>query len=127
MNTVIDIAELVGKVSVSNVISSNPALIRINRIHTIYSTLAIEQNTLNIDQVTAVISGKRVIAPPKDIAEVKNAYEIYEDMDKLDPFSMDDLLKAHGVMMNGCVNESGEFRSSNVGVVDSYKAGVVRS
>ena len=119
MNTVIDIAELVGKVSVSNNISSNPTLRRTNRIHTIYSSLAIEQNTLNIDQVTAVISGKRVIAPPKDIAEVKNAYEIYEHMDKLDPYSMDDLLKAHGVMMNGLVNESGAFRSSNVGVVDS--------
>ena len=119
MNTVIDIAELVGKVSVSNIISSNPSLIRTNRIHTIYSTLAIEQNTLTIDQVKAVISGKRVIAPPKDIAEVKNAYEIYEHMDKLDPYSMDDLLKAHGVMMNGLVNKSGEFRSSNVGVVDS--------
>ena len=119
MNTVIDIAELVGKVSVSNNISSNPTLRRINRIHTIYSSLAIEQNTLNIDQVTAVISGKRVIAPPKDIAEVKNAYEIYEHMDKLDPYSIDDLLKAHGVMMNGLVNESGEFRSNNVGVVDS--------
>lgn len=119
MNTVIDIAELVGKVSVSNNISSNPTLRRTNRIHTIYSSLAIEQNTLNIDQVTAVISGKRVIAPPKDIAEVKNAYEIYEHMDKLDPYSMDDLLKAHGVMMNGLVNESGAFRSSNVGIVDS--------
>ena len=119
MNTVIDIAELVGKVSVSNIISSNPSLIRTNRIHTIYSTLAIEQNTLTIDQVKAVISGKRVIAPPKDIAEVKNAYEIYEHMDKLDPYSMDDLLKAHGVMMNGLVNKSGEFRSSNVVVVDS--------
>lgn len=65
MNTVIDIAALVGKVSVSNIILSNPALIRTNRIRTIYSTLAIEQNTLNIDQVTAVISGKRVIVPPK--------------------------------------------------------------
>ena len=68
--------------------------------------------------MTAVISGKHVIAPPKDIAEVKNAYEIYECMDSLDPYSSEDLLKAHGVMMKGLVNEAGEFRSRPVGVVD---------
>ncbi len=71
----------------------NPPLRRTNRIQTIYSSLAIEQNTLDIEQVTAVLSGKRVIAPPKDIAEVKNAYEIYDNMDKLNPYSIDDLLK----------------------------------
>ena len=67
MTYVIDIAELLGKISVKNQISSNPTLRRTNRIRTIYSSLAIEQNTLDIDQVTAVISGKRIIAPPKDI------------------------------------------------------------
>lgn len=77
-----EIAELVGRVSVDNKITS-PTLRRENRIKTIYSSLAIEQNTLDINQVTAVLSGKRVIAPPKDIAEVKNAYEIYECMDTL--------------------------------------------
>ncbi|MFQ7292468.1 MAG: Fic family protein [Monoglobales bacterium] len=118
MTYVIEIAELVGRVSVSSKISSSPTLRRTNRIHTIYSSLAIEQNTLDIEQVTAVISGKHVIAPPKDIAEVKNAYEIYECMDSLDPYSSEDLLKAHGVMMKGLVNEAGEFRSRPVGVVD---------
>lgn len=118
MAYVIEIAELVGRVSVSSKISSSPTLRRTNRIHTIYSSLAIEQNTLDIEQVTAVISGKHVIAPPKDIAEVKNAYEIYECMDSLDPYSSEDLLKAHGVMMKGLVNEAGEFRSRPVGVVD---------
>lgn len=77
MAEVIDIAELVGKVSISSQISTNPTLRRTNRIRTIYSSLAIEQNTLDIEQVTAVLSGKRVLAPPKDIAEVQNAYEIY--------------------------------------------------
>ena len=62
-------------------ISMNFTLRRTNRIQTIYSSLAIEQNTLDIEQVTAVLSGKRVIAPPKDIAEVQNAYEIYDNMD----------------------------------------------
>ena len=97
----------------------NPTLRRTNRIQTIYSSLAIEQNTLDIEQVTAVLSGKRVIAPPKDIAEVQNAYEIYDNMDKLNPYSIDDLLKAHSVMERGLLNEAGEFRSRPVGVADS--------
>lgn len=118
MTEVIEIAELVGKVSISSQISSNPTLRRTNRIRTIYSSLAIEQNTLDIEQVTAVLSGKRVLAPPKDIAEVQNAYEIYENMNKLNPYSIDDLLKAHSVMVKGLVNEAGEFRSRPVGIVD---------
>ena len=119
MADVIEIAELVGSVSVTDKISMNPTLRRTNRIQTIYSSLAIEQNTLDIEQVTAVLSGKRVIAPPKDIAEVQNAYEIYDNMDKLNPYSIDDLLKAHSVMERGLLNEAGEFRSRPVGVADS--------
>lgn len=118
MADVIEIAELVGRVSVTDKISMNPTLRRTNRIQTIYSSLAIEQNTLDIEQVTAVLSGKRVIASPKDIAEVQNAYEIYDNMDKLNPYSIDDLLKAHSVMERGLLNEAGEFRSRPVGVAD---------
>jgi len=121
-NTILDeiaeIAELVGRVNASLGLSTNPTLRRTNRIRTIYSSLAIEQNTLSLDQVTAVLEGKRIIAPPKDIAEVKNAYEIYEMLESLDPYSVDDLLSAHGVMTKGLVDESGCFRSRPVGVVD---------
>ncbi len=92
---------------------------RENRIRTIYSSLAIEQNTLSIEQVTAVINGKTVLAPPKDIAEVQNAYEIYENMDILNPYSVDDLLKAHKVLTKGTVSESGKFRTRPVSVVDN--------
>lgn len=119
MADVIEIAELVGRVSVTDKISMNPTLRRTNRIQTIYSSLAIEQNTLDIEQVTAVLSGKRVIASPKDIAEVQNAYEIYDNMDKFNPYSIDDILKAHSVMERGLLNEAGEFRSRPVGVADS--------
>lgn len=119
MADVIEIAELVGRVSVTDKISMNPTLRRTSRIQTIYSSLAIEQNTLDIEQVTAVLSGKRVIAPPKDIAEVQNAYEIYDNMDKLNPYSIDDILKAHSIMERGLLNEAGEFRSRPVGVADS--------
>lgn len=91
---------------------------RTNRIRTIHGSLAIEQNTLSLEQVTAVLNGKQVLAPPKDIAEVKNAYEIYERLEELDPYSVDDLLTAHSIMTRGLVDESGIFRTRPVGVVD---------
>jgi Fic family protein len=118
LDAITQIAELVGQVNATQGLSTNPTLRRSNRIRTIYSSLAIEQNTLSLEQVTAVLNGKRIIAPPKDIAEVKNAYEIYEMMERLNPYSVDDLLKAHGVMTRELVEESGCFRSGPVGVVD---------
>ncbi len=118
IHEIAEIAELVGKLTSTNQLSANPTLRRTNRIRTIHGSLAIEQNTLSLEQVTAVLNGKQVLAPPKDIAEVKNAYEIYERLDELDPYSVDDLLTAHGIMMRGLVEESGVFRSRPVGVVD---------
>jgi len=118
IHEIAEIAELVGKLTSTNQLSANPTLRRTNRIRTIHGSLAIEQNTLSLEQVTAVLNGKQVLAPPKDIAEVKNAYEIYERLDELDPYSVDDLLTAHGIMTRGLVDESGVFRSKPVGVVD---------
>ena len=116
---VAEIAELVGRLTVTSPLSASPTLSRANRIRTIHGSLAIEQNALSLEQVTAVLSGKHVLAPPKDIAEVKNAYEIYERLEELDPYSVDDLLTAHGIMTRGLVEESGTFRTRPVGVVDS--------
>lgn len=118
IHEIAEIAELVGKLTSTNQLSANSTLRRTNRIRTIHGSLAIEQNTLSLEQVTAVLNGKQVLAPPKDIAEDKNAYEIYERLDELDPYSVDDLLTAHGIMMRGLVEESGVFRSRPVGVVD---------
>ncbi len=118
MTEVTQIAELVGQVSSTETLSANPILRRTNRIRSIYSSLAIEQNSLTLDQVTAVLSGKRVLAPPKDIKEVQNAYEIYEHLTRLNPYSIDDLLYAHGVMTKELLDESGVFRSKSVGVVN---------
>lgn len=115
---VAEISELVGHFNAVPGFSASPTLRRTNRIRSVYSSLAIEQNTLSLEQVTAVLNGKHVLAPAKDIAEVKNAYEIYDLMDTLNPYSVDDLLKAHGVMTKGLVAESGCFRSGSVGVVD---------
>ena len=118
IHEIAEIAELVGKLTSTNQLSANPTLRRTNCIRTIHGSLAIEQNTLSLEQVTAVLNGKQVLAPPKDIAEVKNAYEIYERLEELDPYSVDDLLTAHGIMTRGLVDESGVFRSKPVGVVD---------
>jgi Fic family protein len=118
IHEIAEIAELVGKLTSTNQLSANPTLRRTNRIRTIHGSLAIEQNTLSLEQVTAVLNGKQVLPPPKDIAEVKNAYEIYERLEELDPYSVDDLLTAHGIMTRGLVDESGVFRSKPVSVVD---------
>ena len=115
-NLVIEIGEQVGAVVTYDTLQPSPKLRRENRIKSIHSSLAIEQNTLTLDQVTDVINGKTVLGPPQDIREVKNAYEAYERISMLDPYSVNNLLLAHKIMMEGLVKEAGCFRSGNVGV-----------
>ena len=115
-NLVIEIGELVGKIDVWDKASVDPMLHRANRIKTIHSSLAIESNTLSLGQVTAILDGKRVLAPPDEIHEVKNAYEAYEKLHNMDPYSVKDLLRAHRIMMSGLIKDAGAFRSGNVGV-----------
>ena len=116
-----EISEEVGRISVLQEGHITPHLRRKNRIRTIHSSLAIENNTLTIDQVTAIIDGKRVLGNPNEIREVRNAYDAYELMLELDPLSVDDLLKAHGLMMAGLIPENGIFRTSGVGVFNGQK------
>ena len=94
---------------------------RANRIKTIHSSLAIEGNTLSEGEVLAVLEGKKVVAPLKEIQEVKNAIKTYELYPKLNPFSIQDLLLAHGTMMSGLVDEAGMFRKGGVEVFDGDK------
>ena len=94
---------------------------RANRIKTIHSSLAIEGNTLSEGEVKAVLEGKTVVAPIKEIQEVRNAIKTYELYPQLDPFSLQDLLLAHGTMMAGLVDEAGVFRKGGVGVFDGEK------
>ena len=111
-----EISEMLGIISMDAHFSPDPLLRRKNRIRTIHSSLAIEQNTLSLDQVTAVIEGKRILGPPREIQEVRNAFEAYERMASLNPLSIDDLLTAHRLMMQGLIPDAGCFRSGNVGV-----------
>ena len=115
-NLVIEIGEQVGAVVAYDTLQPNPKLRRESRIKSIHSSLAIEQNTLTLEQVTDVINGKTVLGLPQDIREVKNAYEAYERVLTLDPYSVKNLLLAHKIMMEGLVKEAGRFRSGNVGV-----------
>ena len=117
-NLVAEIGEQVGRITVLSHGNLNPHLRRENRIRTIHSSLAIEHNSLSLEQVTAILDGKRILGNPNEIKEVQNAYETYEMMLSLNPASVKDLLKAHKMMMNGLIPENGRFRSNGVGVFD---------
>ena len=113
-----EIAENLGKLSNVDDLERLPRLRRVNRIKSIQSSLAIENNTLSLIQVTDVIDGKRVLGPQEDIFAVKNAFNAYKMLPDLDPFSLSDLKNAHGVMMQGLVEGAGKFRTNSVGVFD---------
>ncbi len=115
-NLVVEICQMVGKIQAAPNFSRNPKLRKKNRIKTIYSSLSIEHNSLTEYQVSAVIDGKRVVAPRKDIIEVQNAYNAYNEMPSFNPYSVKDLLRAHGIMMRGLSNDAGSFRARGVGV-----------
>lgn len=87
-----------------------------NRIKTIHSSLAIEGNTLSEDEVRDIVNGKQVIAPIRQIQEVKNAIRVYDFYSQLNPFSEKDLLKAHSIMMKALTDDAGRYRSGGVGV-----------
>ena len=87
-----------------------------NEHETIHSSLAIEGNKLTEGQVSDIIEGKTVVAPPRDIQEVKNAIATYDLFPRLDAFKVEDLLKAHGTMMQALTNDAGRFRRGGVGV-----------
>jgi Fic family protein len=90
---------------------------RINRIRTIRGSLAIEGNTLSEAQITAILEGKRVIAPPREVQEVKNALAAYDRFDTWKPSSEKDLLEAHRILMSGLIDEAGVYRHGGVGVM----------
>ena len=92
---------------------------KLNHIRTIRGTTAIEGNTLTEEQITAVLAGKHVVAPKREIAEVINAHKAYSAIESFNPYSVDDLLKAHSLMTDGLVERPGQWRNCNVGVMGS--------
>jgi Fic family protein len=107
LRLVAEIGEAVGRLTVLSEYPRVQRLRRENRIRTIQASLAIENNTLTVEQVTAVINGKRVLGQPREIQEVRNTFAAYEAMEAGDPLSCKDLLAAHGVLMAGLVDEAG--------------------
>lgn len=94
---------------------------RANKIKTIYSSLAIEGNTLSETQVGDILNGKNVVAPIRELQEVKNAIAVYDNFASFNPFSLEDLLMAHAQMMSALVETAGQFRRSGVGVFDGNR------
>lgn len=116
LNLVAEISELIGRYTILAEQNLTPRLRRENRIRTIQASLAIENNTLTLEQVTAVIDGKRVLGLPREIQEVRNAFAAYEAMENWLPAAEADLLSAHALLMAALVDQAGEYRSGGVGI-----------
>ena len=126
LNLVAEISEALGRLSVLEEQSNNLRLRRINRIRTIQGSLAIEGNTLSEDQITAILEGKPVIAPPREVQEARNAIKAYEQFDGSQvkgwqATNKKDLLKAHQMLMLGLIDDAGHYRNKGVGVMKGDK------
>ncbi|PIE37087.1 MAG: cell filamentation protein Fic [Gammaproteobacteria bacterium] len=117
LNLVAEISEAIGRLTVELEQEKLLRLRKINRMRTIQGSLAIEGNTLSEAQITAIIAGKRVIAPPKEVQEAHNAIAAYEAIATWQPGNSADLLAAHRLLMKGLVEDAGRYRSRGVGVM----------
>jgi Fic family protein len=115
------ISEKLGAINANHLQAPRTELRKANQIKTIHSTLEIEGNTLSIEQVTAVIENKRVIAPQKDILEVKNAIKVYDAFQSFNALSLPSFLKAHALLMKGLIPMPGKFRTAGAGIVKGSK------
>ncbi|MEA2696107.1 MAG: hypothetical protein QOI66_378 [Myxococcales bacterium] len=120
-----EIGRLLGRCDASGGALAQPQLHRDNRIRTVQGSVAIEGNTLSLQQVTDVLDGKRVVGAAREIREVKNAVAAYARAARMDPTSSRDFLRAHGVLMASLVADAGRWRSGDVGVMRGSKVGHV--
>ncbi len=116
LSYVSSISENIGRIMAASNLESRPHLRRNNRIRSIHSSLKIEANSLSLGQVRDVINGKAVLGEQKEIQEVKNAYAAYERLSEIDPYSLQDLKRFHGIMTASLVDGSGNFRRGEEGV-----------
>jgi Fic family protein len=114
---IVSISEKIGEVNAAHLYRPPTELRKKNRIKTIQSSLEIEGNTLSIEQITSILENKKVIAPEKDILEVKNAIEVYNRLNEYKPFSMKSFCKAHAVLMKGLTDNPGKIRNKSVGII----------
>ena len=116
LSYVSSISEKIGRITATGNLEAKPHLRKNNRIRSIHSSLKIEANSLSLGQVRDVINGKAVLGEQKEIQEVKNAYAAYERLSEINPYSVEDLKKFHGIMTKYLVDESGDFRHGEEGV-----------
>ncbi len=116
LKSVASISEKLGRIETWRTLERQPHLRRNNRIRSVHSSLRIEANSLSLDNVRDLLNNRAVIGPAKDIQEVKNAFAAYDQLDQIDPYSLKDLLRLHGVMTYLTIEESGVFRSGAEGV-----------
>ena len=116
LNLSLDISKQLGFLEGLQLDKPKVILRKENKIKTIQASLAIEGNTLTIDQVSDVLDGSIVKGPHKDILEVQNAINAYDIFNKLKYFSIQDFLKTHKVMMQNLISNPGKFREKNVGI-----------
>ena len=110
------ISEKVGEINILQNMEAKPHLRKNNRIKSVHASLKIEANSLSLGQVRDVIEGHLVLGEQKEIQEVKNAYAAYQELEKVDPYSLEDLKRLHGIMTRYTVEESGSFRKGEEGV-----------
>ena len=122
------IAEQVGRIDAQS-LKASPQLRKQNKVQTIQSTLAIEGNTLSVDQVTAILDGKRVLGQPREIKEVQGAIRAYETLPNWNPTHLKDLLAAHYQLMADILVDAGKFCKGGVGIQkgDQSKAGISKA
>ena len=118
LDRISSIMKKIGKLENYKDLNKMPVLRRNNRIKSIHSSLAIEANSLSINQVKDIIDGKVVIGPKNEIQEVQNAYNAYLKMNEVNPFSIKDLKKIHGILTYLILEDSGNFRNGGEGVFD---------
>ncbi len=117
LNRVAEISETIGRLSAFSEQAKSLKLRRINRIRTIRGSLAIEGNTLSEEQITAILDGKKVIAPPREVLEAQNALTTYDQFNKWNPVAEKDLVDAHRILMSNLIEEAGLYRRGGVGVM----------
>ncbi|MGZ8159196.1 MAG: Fic family protein [Methylobacter sp.] len=116
LNAVAEISELLGRWSAGHQGALSPQLRRENRIRTIQASLAIEHNSLSLEQVTAILEGKQVLGLPREIQEVRNAFAAYEQLPHWQATRREHLLAAHEHLMLGLIDNAGQWRSGGVGI-----------
>ena len=116
LSYVSSISEKIGCITAINSLEAKPHLRKNNRIKSIHASLKIEANSLSLGQVRDVINGKNVLGEQKEIQEIKNAYIAYDKISEINPYSIKDLKKFHGIMTKYVVEESGKFRRGEEGV-----------